>query len=269
MSSAVRVVGICLVRNEDRFLHTVLGNALALCDELIVADHGSTDRSAEIAKAWARRDGRVRYCAIARPPESHELLRPHLNTPTWVFGVDGDEVYDPQGLARFRTELLAGRHAECRQIYGNVLHCVALDAASGRARGHLAPPCRSMTKLYNFAALRDWTGPNPERLHGGEPVFNPGFDASMDVRLHEQLAWDDATFRCLHMVFLSRSSSDRAYRVRMNIAEKNNLQGVARLRHHAARLIGREADSSYKYEKYRRGPEVEVDARAFFPEGIP
>lgn len=269
MSGAVRVVGICLVHNEDRFLHTVLGNALALCDELIVADHASSDRSAEIAQAWARRDGRVRYCAIASPPESHDLLRPYLNTPTWVFGVDGDEVYDPRGLAAFRAELLGGRFAKVRQIYGNVLHCVELDEAAGRARGHLAPPCRSMTKLYNFAALRDWTGPNPERLHGGAPVFNAGFDATMDARLHEQVAWDEARFRCLHMVFLPRSSSDPAGRVRMNIAEKNNLAGFARLRHRVARLFGREADSTYKHEKYRRGPVLEVDARPFFPEGMP
>lgn len=269
MSGAVRVVGICLVRNEDRFLHAAIGNALALCDELIVADHASRDRTPEIARAWARRDGRVHYRVIANPSESHALLRPYFNTPTWVFGVDGDEVYDPIGLAAFRAELIGGRYARFRQIYGNVLHCVELDEGTGRARGYLAPPCRSMTKLYNFAALRDWTGPNPERLHGGTPLFNDGFDAAMDARLHEQIPWEQARFRCLHLVFLRRSSSDVDGHVRMNIAEQNNLAGLARLRHQVMRLFGHEADSTYKYEKYRRGPVVEVDARPFFPEGLP
>ncbi|HMP77515.1 MAG TPA: glycosyltransferase family 2 protein [Kiritimatiellia bacterium] len=269
MNEPAQIVGLCLVHNEDRFLRDALRNALALCDRLIVADHQSTDRTAAIAREWAARDARVEYVALASPPDSQDLLRPFLNTRTWIFGVDGDEVYDPAGLARLRETLRAGHYDAYRQVYGNVLHCTALDAETGVARGHLAPPSRSMTKLYNFAALRDWTGPNPERLHGGEPVFNPGYDATMDLRLHERTPWEESPFRCLHMVFLPRSSQDQVERVRLNIAEKNNLRGWARLRFKLLRALGREPDSTYKHEKYRRGPEVERDVRAFFREGIP
>lgn len=267
MSDVWQIAGICLVRNEDRYLDRVLANAIPFCDRLLVADHESRDGTAGIARAWAARDRRVTYQRIASPPASHDLIRPFLNTRTWVFGVDGDELYDPAGLLRLRDELRAGRHAGCRQIYGNVLHCTALDERAGRARGHLAPPCRSMTKLYNFAALRDWTGPNPERLHGGRPVFNPGYDETMDLRLHEQTAWDESLFRCLHLVFLPRSSMAEGADVRLNIAEQNNLAGFSRLRFQMLRLFGREPESRYKHEKYRRGPEVEVDARPFLGGG--
>lgn len=269
MTGTKQIVGICMVCNEDRFLEAAVRNALALCDRVLIADHASRDRTSEIARAWEKRDARVNCSSIRSPAESHEMLRPYLNTPTWIFGVDGDEVYDPSGLARLRAELLGGRYDRYRQIYGHVLHCTELDSKAGTARGFLAPPSRSMTKLYNFNALRDWTGPNPERLHGGTPVFNPGFDESMDLRLHETIHWNDSPFRCLHMVFLSRSSLDGPDRVRLNVAEKNNLRGLARLRFKVQRTFGREPDSDYKYEKYRRGPETEVDAHPFFPEGIP
>jgi hypothetical protein len=44
----VHVVGISLVRNEDRFVRRALLNAAAFCDRLLVADHGSADRTPAI-----------------------------------------------------------------------------------------------------------------------------------------------------------------------------------------------------------------------------
>lgn len=265
MSTCRQIVGVTLVRNEDLHLDRVLANARPFCDRMIIADHGSRDGTAALARAWADRDPGIVYERIADPAVSHDLIRPYLNTPTWIFGVDGDEIYDPAGLQRLRQELLAGRHDRFRQLYGNVLHCSALDRTAARARGYLAPPCRSMTKLYNFAALRDWSGPNPERLHGGRIVFNPGYDETCNGRLLDEYDWASSPLRCLHLVFLPRSSLDAPDRVRLNLAEKNDLRGWGRLLHLALARLGREGDSSYKYEKYRRGPEVDVDVSAFFP----
>jgi len=268
VSDVVQVVGMCLVRNEDRFLSAALGNALALCDHLIVADHGSHDRTADVAREWAARDSRVVYHRVAHPSISQELIAPHVNTPTWIFGVDGDEVYDPAGLARLREEVRAGRYHSYRQVYGHVLHCSGLDAARGRARGYLAPPSRSMTKLYNFEALRAWPGPHPERLHGGTPEYNPGYAEDSVLRMHETIPWQTSNLRCLHMVFQPRSSLDLARRrVRFNIAEQNNLGPVRRLHYRIRQAIGLAPDSTYKLDKYRRGPEVEWDLAPFFPEG--
>ena len=268
MSDGVQVIGICLVRNEDRFLSAALGNALALCDRLIVADHGSQDRTVAVAREWAARDPRIDVHRIAHPAESQDLIARYLDTPTWLFGVDGDEVYDPAGLGRLRAELLAGRYRAYRQVYGHVLHCSGLDAERGRARGFLAPPSRSMTKLYNFAALRAWPGPHPERLHGGTPVFNPGYAEESILRLHETTPWQESNLRCLHMVFQPRSSLDLANRrVRFNIAEQNNLGPIRRLHYRLRQALGLAPDSQYKLDKYRRGPEVEWALAPFFPEG--
>jgi hypothetical protein len=235
------------------------------CDEIHVADHSSTDRTPEVLGALAAKDPKIRVHRIREPRESNALLLPYVSTPTWIFGVDGDEIYDPAGLVRFRTELLAGRFDEWWVVFGNVHNCVELDAARTQARGYLAPPCRSMTKLYNFRMLRELDATAPQRLHShkGRDVFHAGFDASRRLELYKTTAWEEATFRCLHACFLPRSSHDAGTVARENVSE--SLQPMRRLKRVIARLFGWARDSDYKRDKYCRGPLVTVDARPFFP----
>jgi hypothetical protein len=71
--------------------------------------------------------------------ESHTRLRPTSWSSRWcedlrVFGVDGDEVYDPERLAELRRALLAGRFDNCWSISANAVHRVEL---MGYAKGEL------------------------------------------------------------------------------------------------------------------------------------
>jgi glycosyltransferase involved in cell wall biosynthesis len=260
----MRIIGICLVRNEDIHLDRAVANAREFCDRVLIADHQSDDRTPEIAEAWAARDPRVEYRRIGHPRESQDWILPFVNTPTWVFGFDGDEIYDPAGLARLRADLLAGRYDAYPRINGHVLHCTSLDIAAGVAAGYMAPPSRTMTKLYNFRAISEWRGPAPERLHGGRVTFNPGYEGVANLDMHEQTDWGHSPFRCLHLVFLRRSSRDPGDgSPRPNIAEKNSYSLPRRLRAVALRLAGREQASEWKREKYRRGPVVTLNASPF------
>lgn len=261
----VRIIGVALVRNEDVFIERALRNALAFCDRIVVTDHRSTDNTWAIVRALAKEVDRLDCVQIRHPAESHELIQGYAGTDTWVFGVDGDEIYDPGGLRRFRETLLQGRYREWWQIMGNVLNCERIDYQRGVAWGYLAPPSRSMTKLYNFGAISAWTGPCPERLHGGAITFRPGYDRSLRYNLHEELTWEVSPFRCLHTCFLRRSSQDRAggVRERRNITEKDaegwwGRVGLGRLRRWLA-----EDPESWKRRKYTRGALVEVDVSGF------
>ena len=49
----MRVVGIALVRNEDRFVEQSLRNVSSFCDIVVVADHMSTDGTWEIVRSIA------------------------------------------------------------------------------------------------------------------------------------------------------------------------------------------------------------------------
>src|SRR4029077_4338404 len=105
-----------------------------------------------------------------------------------------------------------------------------------------------------------------ERLHEGEPVFRDGWNWESVLSLGDEHEWDENPFRCLHVCFLPRSSRDRAggEHVRLNIAEANTYRRD--LAGRAARALGRgysPRGTSWKQEKYRRGPLVARDASPF------
>jgi hypothetical protein len=260
-----KIVGIVLVRNEDLFVGQAVKNIAAFCDTLILCDHRSTDGTTAILEGLARSLPNAELHRLDHPSQSHDLLKPFFGTRTWVFGVDGDELYDPRRLQAFRPRLLAGEFDRIWRMKGNVLHCTSLAPDRSTATGHLAPPSRSITKLYNFGAIVSWAGDTVERLHGGTIRFQPGFDDAMKQNFQESLGWDETPMRCLHTCFLPRSSRDTAgLPVRENIMEIYRCGIVGSLQRFANRLLGRSPDSRWKQDFYRRGPAETVDARPFF-----
>lgn len=261
----MRVVGIVLVRNEAFYIERAIGNVLAFCDELIVCDHGSTDGTPRILQRLANAfPEKISLHSIRTPRGSHELLKPHMGSDAWIFAVDGDEIYDPAGLERLRLRLEKGEFANDWVLFGNVLNVRILDKERGVASGYLAPPCRSMTKLFNFAAIDAWDGDTPERLHGGRIRFREGFHAGLRRNLHEGISWEEADFRCLHLCFLPRSPGDEGSRP--NIMDRHAWSAGKWWSRFRAALTGRKP-AGWKEEKYARGPLVEKDVRAFFMDG--
>jgi glycosyltransferase involved in cell wall biosynthesis len=262
-----RILGIVLVRNEDRFVRQAILNAWEFCDHLLLVDHRSVDRTPEILRELAAQaPEKATFHAIGHPGESHNLLKPHVGSRTWVFAVDGDELYDPERLAEFRKRLVGGEFDRHWMILGNVLHCEDLDLERDEAAGYLSPPARSITKLYNFSAISAWDGDTPERLHGGTPVFRPGFDGQDKRQLQLESSWDAAPLRCLHACFVPRSSRDGGVRSRENIMETYCGGWTNRLRRFARRMAGRQEVSEWKRECYARGQRVTVRTQPFFPE---
>lgn len=268
MTETSRIVAICLVRNEEKFLGVVLANILEFCDHIFIADNCSTDRTGEIARQWAIDHKKVTVKSIAHPKESHEIVQPFVNTSTWVFAVDGDEIYDPAGLARLRTGLLEGTYDNYWRIIGNVFNCVELDIDGKLAKGYLSPPSRSITKLYNFHAIEDWSGVTGERLHGGEIVFKKGYRETVCLRLHEELDWEKSFFRCLHLCFIARSSKDskpkNGVTTRWNLAEQQSRGVLVLLLARVFRRLGISLTSQWKLERYGRGRLVTKNIAGFF-----
>lgn len=261
---SARIIGILLVRNEDLLVERAVRNAARFCDEWILCDHRSTDQTASILERLAGDLPCARLHRITGPRESHELIKPFCGTNTWIFGVDGDEIYDPAGLERMRARMMLGEFVGSWMILGNVLHVTSLSSNGAEAKGHLTPPCRSMTKLYNFAAIESWDGYCPERLHGGHPVFREGFSGKERRNLYEETEWAAADFRCLHLCFSRRSSQDAAETARRNIMETYGSSRWHKWMAPLRRAMGTARPDTWKEQRYRRGPEVSVDARPFF-----
>jgi hypothetical protein len=264
-----RIVGIVLVKNEDLFVEQAVRNVVDFCDEVMLADNGSTDGTLTILeRLTAEYPGKVSLYRIRKPGESHDLIAPLAGQPVWVFGVDGDELYDPERLARMRAQLLAGELDDAWLVRGNVLHCVDLDSAQSTARGYLSPPAPSMTKLHNFSLIESWDGQgrNPERLHGREGLrFKPG-KTERKLELNRTVEWDDSVFRCLHVCFVPRSTRDGGVMARRNIPDQNSPRRLPRrLWTRLRELAGRPEQSEWKTH-YRQGPVVTVDATPFLRE---
>jgi glycosyltransferase involved in cell wall biosynthesis len=173
-----------------------------------VADNMSTDGTWEAIQRVAADFGHVDAVRARSTGESHALVEGYAGTDTWVFGVDGDELYDPTALAHFRKQLEKGAYREFFSIKSNVLNVTALDREAGTASGYLAPPSRSITKLVNFAAIDAWTECHRQYMHDGEIAFRPGYDRETIGFLGDRFTWEESPLRCLHVCFLRRSSLD-------------------------------------------------------------
>lgn len=265
-----KIIGSILVKNEDRFVEQSIRNVVDFCDHLIVSDNWSTDRTYEILLGLADEYSHIELSRLDDARDSMELIRPFVGGDYWVFGVDGDEVYDPIGLKKFKQSIITGELDQWWVVFGNVLNCTFVDERLGVAQGYLAPPSRSMTKLYNFSAIKDWQGHCGHRLSGGTPSFQQGYNATLRHDIYKTLPWDDADFRCLHTCFTHRSSLDQVNKVerlmaRPNISENQTKSKTHWLRRMLYRLTRKKYSSNWKMEKYARGSVVEKEVSQFFP----
>src|SRR5262249_23200563 len=158
--------GSMLVRNESVFVEQAIRNVAAVCDRIHVVDHVSDDGTWDVLVRLAREFDHVDLRRSPKSATSHRVLAQYAGSRVWVIGVDGDELFDPRGLAALREDLLAGAHEDVFRLKAHVLNCDQLDVERGRAWGYMAPPSRPVTKLINFEAVESWTG-GSERLHDG------------------------------------------------------------------------------------------------------
>jgi Glycosyl transferase family 2 len=268
-----QIVGSVLVRNEDLFVEQAIRNVAGFCDRIHAVDHVSDDRTWEILRSLAAELEHLDVRRSRNSADAHRLLAPYAGTETWVLGVDGDELYDSEGLARLRAELRAGAHADVFRVKAHVLNCDELDEAAGTASGWLAPPSRPVTKLFNFGAVESWSG-SPDPLQSGDVVFRGGFHWESRRDLADEATWETDPLRCLHVCFLRRSSSDEDGRVgRTNLDESREfdrgpvgtLKRLVR-RPSAAPQVAELArqGTNWKREWYARGERLTADATPFF-----
>jgi hypothetical protein len=254
-----------LVHNEDEFVEQALRNAAAFCDRFHVADHMSTDGTWDVVRRVAADLDQVEPVRVRSTADSHALVEGYAGTNTWVFGVDGDELYDPAGLARFREQLEDGVYSEFFSIKSNVLNVVELDRERGVASGYLAPPSRSVTKLFNFSAIDSWTECHRQYMHDGVITFRTGYGAESLGLLGDRSTWDESPLRCLHVCFLRRSSLDPESALGHGRLSPIELGGKRRswFTRLVERLRPAPQASPWKDDKYRRGELVTKDATPF------
>ncbi len=96
MSAAgkIPISAVLIVRDGERHLDRVLA-ALASCDEILVLDSGSTDRTLEIARAHGARIEHQDFLGYGKQKQRAVALARN----DWVLVIDDDEVLDAEGIA--------------------------------------------------------------------------------------------------------------------------------------------------------------------------
>lgn len=263
----IRIVGIVLVRDEENFLAWAVGNAIDFCDELLLIDNRSRDSTPDRIAALAARHPKIRVISEANALHTNAFVQPYIGRDVWVFGLDGDEIYDREGLRRLRTRLLAGAYSRNWSISGHSLHATRVDLDAGRATGYTTPVAAAATKLYNFALIASWHE-NTQRLHG-RPVLRPGYDLSGWLDRAATESWQDCDLRNLHLCFFPRSGRDGDVEVRQNITDRSFRNVWRRPVFRAVQALGLAQGrlGAYlapratikKYVRYMLGPLVERD----------
>lgn len=111
----VPTLSACLiVKNEEAVLARCLQSVRAVCDEIVVVDTGSTDRSVEIAERF----GAKVYHHPWRDDfaDARNVSLAHA-TCGWILVMDADEVLDPGSVPMLRKVLLSGDVAGRIRMY--------------------------------------------------------------------------------------------------------------------------------------------------------
>lgn len=124
-----------------------------------------------------------------------------------------------------------------------------------------------MTKLYNFSIIEEWKD-CPQRLHAGIIKFKNNAINPPILELLKQKKWEDADLRCVHAVFMKRSSKERCIitTTRLNPAESMSAAQAMKNNDYVKYL--RKSLKSYfrldwKNKKYRKGRLVEKNISYF------
>jgi len=251
---SIKIVGICFVKNEDIYIEQVLKNIVDFCDEIRVIDNYSTDKTVSVVKEYTKKYSKIKLEKIKNISKSHCLVEKYAGENKWVFGVDGDEIYDPKGLSIIRQKILNEEYQNCWMLRGYFYHLIKLDIDSKKAVGYMAPPSKDPNKLYNFSLLKSW------KSDGFQPLFhcqthkfkNPKYYSQhypKKKKIYKLYNWNNCPLRCVHMRMLQRSSIEKIDKF---INTRLNLSNVISNKKHNFR------------KKYRIDKKIKKDISVFF-----
>lgn len=237
----MNIVGVMMVKNEDVFIRNAIRGITDFVDEIIFIDTGSTDGTVDIADS----EGVIPIIDYDLK-NTHKYVEGYAGQDVWVFGVDGDEIYDREGLKRLKADMKSGMYSNAYQVQGWYLHLTEFPLGESGV-GYIGPPSHTPAKLYNMNNILQW--PNS----GDDVLFHVGTRKTQGVKARAVIdTWEQSPMRCLHTRFLRRSTEDSEQEVGVRLGPGH----VAGKRLNS-KMKGTEEGKNYRYN-YRKGDVVEV-----------
>lgn len=272
-----KIIGICLLKNEEYYVAWSIMNVVEFCDHIIVLDNNSTDNTRNILENIAQLYDHIRIIDVDDAYDTHKHVEPYVGTQTWIICVDGDEIYDPVGLLELRKLILDGKLDSYWSVACNCLHALGVDLKKAKAFGYTVvdePSDIPLWKtLFNLGSMVRWHPGRIERLHGFESiVFKEGYSHTDVLNVREQAEWRDCFFRCLHLCFMPRSSLDQHDYSGDDPSGRENPQQVwklksawRRIRYSVMRFFDHQFElrRNSKHRSYASGPVRSFDIAEF------
>ncbi|HZT61411.1 MAG TPA: glycosyltransferase family 2 protein [Pyrinomonadaceae bacterium] len=168
-----KITALLAFRNEERYLPGFFAHLQPYVSEFVVFDDGSTDRSAEVARAQPRAVVLSRTHERSYPPHYFEvdnrrtLLHAALERAAeWVLCCDADERYELDFLRRLREITAAGRLCafalKVRDLWDSV-DAYRVDGYWGDKAKYVLFPLTPFTTYHPSHALHTrWMPPHVE-----------------------------------------------------------------------------------------------------------
>lgn len=234
------IIAVIMVKNEDAHIEAVIKGIEHFADDIIMIDTGSTDGTIAIAEQCG-----VKPFIEPDLKNTHSYVETYAGDNVWIFGVDGDEIYDSVGLKMLKGQMEEGMYEPAYQVQGWYLHVTDFTPGELKARGYLGPPSHTPTKLYNMSNISSW--PNTHK----DILFHVNTRIAKGLKMRAQPdTWEGTPMRCLHMRFLRRSSIEKEAEVGVRFGGRFYIGK----RHGFA---GPDPTKNYRYN-YRRGMIHEV-----------
>lgn len=241
----MKIVGNCLVKNEDRYLWFAVKSVIDYLDTLLIWDTGSSDKTLEIIKLLQDEyPKKIEFKEIGEVnAQEFSKIRQKMLEKTegdWLFILDGDEVWWEDS---FKKVIKATKETKDVEVVATPYYSVVGDIyhhqeeAAGRynlagKKGHLNIRFMNM-KIPG--------------LHVSDPYGSEGYFDEDNKRIQErkEIIFVDAPY--LHFSNISRSTN----------ADKKVMMRQRKIRHE----IGEKFSKSFKYPKvlYMERPSIVPD----------
>ncbi len=197
----MKIVGHCLVKNEEKFIWYAITSVIDFLDELIVWDNGSTDKTINIIKAI--KNPKIKFREVTGSVEKlRQQMLQESKDANWIFILDGDEIWHEQSINNLKFIINNSKSIEVivspnYMLIGDIYHYQQEQAGRyriGNRTGHL-----------NIRAFKNTTGLHIEGVYPNEAYVTQEGIKLQDLP-SEKIVFSNEKY--LHASFLKRSDKD-------------------------------------------------------------
>ncbi|MFC1624887.1 glycosyltransferase [Patescibacteria group bacterium] len=202
----MKIVGHCIVKNEERFIWYAINSVIDFLDELYVWDTGSTDTTCEIVKSIKNRKiifEEKGKCTSQRLSElRNEMIE--KTKADWIFVIDGDEIWHRASIKEIINLISKYKNtidaivSPVKMLIGDIYHYQSEKAGRYEIldrKGH-----------YNIRAIRNTKGLAIDGVYPNEAYVNKDGTKIQNLSKNKIIFSKNYYFHASH---LRRSSKDR------------------------------------------------------------